>query len=385
MREETGDHGEFGKGEPGATLSRVAARPNGVAREPSGRLIWMRCNAMSKSTLRTLADTCGISASTASRALSGHPNVRADVRERVQAAARRMDYARNHLVGALMAHVRAARTQRFLGNLAFVHVPSAEQPRPRPMQQLMIDAAEARARELGFQLGRYQLELVPSGAATLGRILRARGVMGVVFLYSRPTNATHRFPWQHFATVEIDYGAPQLVQHTVSIDHHFTFTGALNRLRELGYRRAGLFIERHKDERLMHKWSAAFRSFQEMRGGIGAAPILTAEEMMPELFLSWRRERRLDLVIGHVDRAVGWMRNEGLRVPADVGFFNLNWNERSRPCAGLDLRPELQGTVAVESVVAQVHRNERGLPADPHSVMLSGRWVDGPTVARRGR
>jgi hypothetical protein len=60
----------------------------------------------------------------------------------------------------------------------------------------------------------------------------------------------------------------------------------------------------------------------------------------------------------------------------------LNWNERSRPCAGLDLRPELQGTAAINSVVAQIHRNERGLPADPHTVMLSGRWVDGPTIRR---
>lgn len=335
---------------------------------------------MPKTTLRTLAESCGLSTATVSRALSGHPNVRTEVRERVQAMAERHGYSRNDLVGTVMAHVRAARTQSFHGNLAIVHVPSADQPRPLPMQKNMIAAAGVRARELGFQLDVFQLDPTQSGAERLGRVLRARGVQGVVFLFSRPTEATRGFPWQHFASVEIDYGAPELVQHTVSIDHHLTLTVALAHLKALGYRRPGLFIERHKDDRLMFKWSAAFRSFQETQDGIASVPVLVADEMTPAAFLAWHRAHRPDLVIGHVDKAVAWLRSAGVSVPAKTAFFNLNWNERSRPCAGLDLRPELQGSVAVESLVARLHRNERGLPVDPHTVMLSGRWVDGPTV-----
>ena len=84
-----------------------------------------------------------------------------------------------------------------------------------------------------------------------------------------------------------------------------------------------------------------------------------------------------------MEAAVDWLRAAKVSVPKRTGFFNLNWNERRRPCAGLDLRPELQGIAAVESVVAQIHRNERGLPTDPHTVMVSGRWIDGPTLRRR--
>lgn len=337
---------------------------------------------MSKATLRTLAAKCGVSASTASRALSGHPNVRPEVRALVMAEARRLGYSRNHLVGSLMSHVRAARTQRFLGNLAIVHVPSPESPQPRPMQQTMMNAARVRANELGFHLDSFSLERTPKGAAALGRMLRARGVQGVIFLYSKLTDDAQTFPWEHFASAEIDYGSPHLVQHTVAIDHHLTLLNALTRLHGLGYRNIGLFIERYKDERLLNKWTAAFRSFQEAHRGIGFAPLLMAAKMDAPLFLEWHRKHQLDLVIGHVDLAVTWLRQTGIRVPQDTGFFNLNWQERSRPCAGLDLRPELQGTAAVDTVVAQIHRNERGLPADPHSVMLSGRWVDGPTLRR---
>lgn len=339
---------------------------------------------MPKVTLRALAESCGLSAATVSRALSGHPNVRADVRTRVQAAAQAQGYQRNHLVGAVMAQVRAARTQQFLGNLAFVHVPSPEQTKVRPMQLSMIQAAEERASELGFRLGVFELNSGRNAPAMLGRILHARGVQGVVFIYSRPTDAMNGFPWEHFASVEIDYGATELLQHTVSIDHHLTLTVALMRLRALGYHRCGLFIERHKDERLIFKWSAAFRSFQENQGGIGTVPVMLAETMTAENFLAWHRLHHPALVIGHVDKAVGWLRRAGMPVPAQTGFFNLNWNERTVPCAGLDLRPELQGVAAVESLVAQIHRNERGLPADPHAVMIGGRWVDGPTLRKPG-
>jgi LacI family transcriptional regulator len=337
-----------------------------------------------KATLRMLADKCGLSASTASRALSGHPNVRAEVRAQVQAEARRLGYSRNHLVGSLMAHVRAGRTDRFLGNLAVVHVASPEQPRPRPMQQIMIDAARQRARDLGFRLDVLSLDPAIVSAPALGRMLRARGVQGVVLLYSKLTDAARGFPWEHFASAEIDYGSLTIFVHTVAIDHHLTLNNALVRLSALGYRNIGLFIERYKDDRLLNKWTAAFRSFQEIHGGIGHAPLLVETTMTPDAFLAWHRKHKLDLVIGHVDQAVTWLRQTGVAVPKDTGFFNLNWNERSRPCAGLDLRPELQGTTAVDSVVAQIHRNERGLPVDPHTVMVSGRWVDGPTL-RRGR
>lgn len=335
---------------------------------------------MPKVSLSTLAEKCGLSASTVSRALSGHPNVRPHVRERIQAEARRLGYTRNQLVGSLMAHVRAARTERFLGNIALVHVASPEQPQPRPMQQIMIDAARLRATELGFQLDVLSFDRTSFSAVTLGRMLRARGIQGVVLLYSRLTDATQGFPWEHFAAAEIDYGAHTLFIHTVAIDHHLTLNNALTRLRTQGYGKIGLFIEHYKDARLLNKWTAAFRSFQEIDGGIGHIPLLVESSMTADAFLAWYRRHKPDLVIGHVDQAVVWLRQAGIAVPKRTGFFNLNWNERTRACAGLDLRPELQGTAAVESVVAQIHRNERGLPSDPHTVMVSGRWVDGPTL-----
>ena len=289
-------------------------------------------------------------------------------------------YRRNQLVSEVMSQVRVARTQHFVGNLAIVHVPSAEQPGLLPMQRLIISGAESRASELGFQLGVFSLEPGANALATLARVFHARGIIGVIFLQANSNDITAAFPSENFAIVQIDFDSPTLLQHTISLDHHLTLIGALTRLRSLGYRRLGLFIERYKDDRLINKWSAAFRSFQENQGGIGSLPILKVDTMDGAAFDHWRELHQPDVVVGHVDRALGWLKRAGLEVPADIGFFNLNWNERTHPCAGLDLRPEMHGCVAVETLAAHAQRSEQGLPDDPRTVMFNGRWVDGPTL-----
>ncbi|MDB6126335.1 MAG: hypothetical protein JWM35_231 [Verrucomicrobia bacterium] len=357
-------------------------------KELSGDVALAALEALQRPTAITLgfvARTAGVSSATASRALSGHPNVRDEIRTKVREIAETHGYRRNHIVSTIMGQVRSARTQHFVGNLALVHVPSEAQPMLRPMQQRMIQAATERGMELGFQAGVFSLGDRPGGAAALTRVLRARGVLGVVFLQPNSNHTTAGFSWEYFTSVQIDYDSPVLVQHTVSLDHHFTLVAALARLQALGYSRMGLFIERHKDERLVHKWSAAFRSYQENQGGIGAVPVLRSEAISSRDFLLWRRKHRPDLVIGHVDRAVGWLKREGISTPKDIGFFNLNWNERMRACAGLDLRPELHGVVAVEMLAAQIQRNERGMPANPQTVSILGRWIGGPTIRRAAR
>jgi len=279
-----------------------------------------------------------------------------------------------------MSHVRADRASSFSGNLAIVHIPSPEQPDILPMQQSIIDGAINRAVELGFHLDLFSLGKSGSKPDSLGRMLQARGIWGVIFLQPKSNHATNGFPWEHFASLHIDFNSAKMIHHTVCLDHHLTLTTALDRLKSMGYRRLGLFIARHKDERLVHKWSAAFRSFQENQGEIGNIPVLMREAINQNEVLAWYHAHQPDLIIGHVDQAITWLKDDGISIPEDLGFFNLNWNESKSPCAGLDLQPQLHGCVAVETLAAQINRNERGLPDNPRTVMIGGRWIDGTTL-----
>jgi LacI family transcriptional regulator len=209
-------------------------------------------------------------------------------------------------------------------------------------------------------------------------MLRARGVQGVIFIFTEPTGAFVDFPWDNFAALGLDHAQREPLLHTVCLDHYQTLMAALARLAAAGYARIGLFLERYKDDRIAHKWSAAFAAFQRVSGAIGAVPLLIRERIDEAGFRAWHHAHRPDLVVGHLDACVGWL----ARARPRTDFFNLNWSARTLPCAGLDLRMELQGAVAAETLIAQLQRGERGLPADPRTIMVPGKWVDGPTLRR---
>ena len=43
---------------------------------------------------------------------------------------------------------------------------------------------------------------------------------------------------------------------------------------------------------------------------------------------------------------------------------------------GIDYRGESIGAAAIEMVVGQIHRNERGSPEIPNTLLMDGIWVE---------
>ncbi|HKB89739.1 MAG TPA: LacI family DNA-binding transcriptional regulator [Opitutaceae bacterium] len=330
--------------------------------------------------LQSIAKKCGVSIATVSRAMAGRGYVRAELKKKIQREATRLGYKRNHLVGDIMAHVRNGRSQVFVGNLAIIHVPSPSEPKIGSQLKRIIDSTCIRAAELGFHADLFTLGSTPQDERALTRVLRARGVGGALFVYPGPSELPHSFPWEDFSSVALDYAHREIRLNTICHDHFSTLKLALARLTAAGYRRIGLFIERFKDERTDFRWSAAFQSFHYSAGGEQFVPLCSPDVMTEAVFLKWYRQHRPDVVIGHFDQAVGWLKRAGVRVPRDVGFFSLNWEARSIPCAGVDPQLELQGRLAAEALINQLRHGERGVPAHPQLMALRGRLVDGPTV-----
>ena len=137
-----------------------------------------------------------------------------------------------------------------------------------------------------------------------------------------------------------------------------------------------------KDARIKSKWSAAFQAFFRSYARDTGIPALIEPQVTRAAFLSWFQHYRPDVVIGHVQAMIDWLAEIKVRVPADAGFFNLNITERTGPCAGLDLQPRRLGAAAIESVVAMLHRHERGVPAHPQTITLEASWVEGPTLRK---
>lgn len=333
-------------------------------------------------TIRSLAADLKLSVATVSEALRDSKRVHPETRERVKAHAKKLGYQANPLLGATFSALRMARHHGFSGMLALVDVAAGPKPELMLFHREVVRGATARAKELGFGAEVFWVgKSAPAlSVKRLKQVLRARGIYGVIFLPFDRLQDFSEFDFQQISAVGMDHRLVKPSLHTVQPDHYLSMRRALERLAGRGYARMGLCIEARKDERVDHKWSSGFLSFFRLAGRELAVPPLIAETLSREAFRRWFRAHKPDVIIGHGQIMVEWLREMRVKVPDDVGFFRINVTERSQPCAGLDLQPHLLGAVAVETVVAMLHRREQGVPRFPNTISIDAVWSDGPSL-----
>ncbi len=336
----------------------------------------------SSATVRTLAASLGLSRTTVSEALRGSACVRPETAARVRAAADAAGYRPNPLVGAVMSEVRRSRNQMFRGVIAAVDLDeSARPPSAGRFHTALTEGARARAGELGFKLQTFLVGQHGVTVARLDTILQSRGIQGVFLLPAWETPDFTKLDWSRYAGIYSDYSIERPALHSVCSDHHRSLMSALERLRGMGYKRPGIVLNQHQDERLQHRWAGAFTSYQRNHGDDANVPPLILAEITAPAFNRWFTRYKPDVVLGHSVELMDWMTAAGAKVPKTHGFFCLNVTQQDRPCAGLDLHPLTLGARGVELLIAQLQRNERGIPDPASTTMIPGHWVDGPTLA----
>jgi LacI family transcriptional regulator len=246
----------------------------------------------------------------------------------------------------------------------------------------IAEGAMQRAQSLGFGTELFWIgdRLPALSVPRLSSVLFARGIGGAVLLSFNPAQDFSAFDFSRFSVVQIDHCLVRPQLHMILPDHYISMMHALEHLTQRGYQHIGLCLDQRKDVQLKSKWSAAFMAFVRSYAQNTGIPALILPGLTRDQFLTWFRENQPDLVIGHLQIMVDWLKSIGVRVPEDVGYFNLNYTERIGPCAGLDLQPRRLGAAAVETVVGMMHRQERGVPEHPQTITLEASWVEGMTV-----
>ena len=329
---------------------------------------------LSHPSLDSVARRAGVSKMTASRALRNAGRISAETRERVLAAARELEYRPNPLVQTLMSSVRRRKIEN-AANLAWVTTERS----PRPAHRLIEKGAKERAEELGFGLEEIQPNGLGGGSARLRRVFRARGVVGAI-IAPLATAGSIEFPWESIPVSAIGGSLISPRVHYVMAHYYHMMNQALTELTLRGYRRIGFLNTRAMDARADH---APFASFgHPIRAGDSSPELMMAfcDDWTSEQFRDWQRKNRSDVVLGVHSAAFDWLEAAGIHVPDDVSFATLSWSEARPNCAGIRHPWEAMGAGAVDLVVAQLHRNECGVPARRKAMLFEGDWVEGLTL-----
>jgi DNA-binding LacI/PurR family transcriptional regulator len=103
-------------------------------------------------------------------------------------------------------------------------------------------------------------------------------------------------------------------------------------------------------------------------------------EAVAEEFVAWVRRDRLDAVLSADPRQLDWLREAGVAVPDKVAYVCFTRATEMSGLAGVANNPEEIAAATVDMVVAQLHRNERGVPSEPRVLQIAPHWEPGETL-----
>ena len=336
------------------------------------------------SSLQTrIARRARVSQSTVSRALSNNPVLPRSTCRRIQAIARQMGYVPNPLVSSVFGAMRRRQSRTNLGTLAFLTAHATRNGwKSIATYRDFFVGAEERAAEQGFAIETHWAAEPGLTGTRLGGILAARGILGVIVSTRGSTEAFPELPWENFALVRIGLSQRRLPFHC-AVNHQFqTARLVAGQLAARGYVRIGLAMTTWQNEASDQGWLGGFLVWQQSQPASRRLPVNLLPALTAETFLDWFGHHRPDAVISVNPDVAIWLRTTNHRVPEDVGVALLDWHDNYGDIAGADQNSRLAGSAAVDILLGQLRRNERGIPAHPHTLLIESSWREGAPSGR---
>ncbi len=322
--------------------------------------------------MRSIAAAAGVCPMTVSLALRNDRSVSTATCVRIQKLARSLGYRPDPMLTHLMQHLRSSRTTKAGVNLAVLASLNA------PFVQRLVAGATARAARLGYALDRIDLQAFMNKPAALTRMLAARGVAGVLLgPSSDPSDYSALLDWSKFAAIAMTYSVFEPRVHRVVTHHYDNAVRTFALLEERGFRRVGLVMTRDMEFRSNHSYSGAFFRAGSSSSRIKIAPILYLDESTRRDIQLWfDRHKPQAVVVANAGQVANFLQPAlGTRRSAETAFACLDYEAESK-IPGIDQRFEIIGSHAIDALVAQIHRSERGLPENPTSSMVEGHWME---------
>lgn len=325
--------------------------------------------------MRTVAAALQVATSTVSKALRDDPTISAERRREIQRTAKVMGYQPNPLVATLMAQLHARRRRNDPNHIAWIDLwPSEEEAARLPLLKPLLRGAQRRAAELGYGIEVHRVIREGIPVHRLRQILIARSQWGLI-IPPVPEGAMH-YPLDLQGLTAVTVGTSLHHPPMNRVAPHLFQGGQLAcaRLWAKGFRRIGLVLGPLISERVEGQWLGAYLAAQRKWPRAGRLPPLLAGPGEPGRFRRWFRRWRPDAIVLAEDHVEAWAAEAARSARLRPATAWLLLEARRRNQQGVDYRGERIGAAAVEMVVGQIHRNERGSPELPNTLLMDGVW-----------
>lgn len=346
-------------------------------------------------TYRDIAKLAGVSVFSVSCALRNRPGISKERRAHIKAIAKKAGYRPNPLVTALMSQHRRPSAKRQMRAI-IVCLMSAQTEKllgERSSLRERFEGVRSACEEFGFLFEKLRWDDFGESSQRLFAGLRERCVPGVVF-QGGDVPEWCLSGWEHYALSSVGNRRINLSCHFASTDDYRNVWTAIGKLAGLGYQRIGFAMaQRHRVVRSDSRSLAAYLAWPSLSAHphVASLPPYWVDAWDRTGFLQWYKKNRPDVIIAIERTPFEYLKDAGIRIPEDVSFAHLDINTDWRDMAGIYQHNREVGQAAARQVIDQINHNLYGVPEHPHSIQISGTWVDGPSVysekpkAKRGK
>jgi DNA-binding LacI/PurR family transcriptional regulator len=344
----------------------------------------------SRVTMKDIAARAGVATSTVCRALSVNPQIPEATRRRIQKVAASMGYRPDPLLSAFASRRRGGTSRSDITTIAYLtHFRTCNEWRDNPFYRRCHQGAEARLESLGYKLEHFWLGQKGMSAARLSKILYTRGIQGLFLAPIPEVHTTIAMDWERFSAVTVGYSFVTPNLHRVTPHHFHGIQEALHRLFEAGYQRIGVCIFSETSRRVDDLWlsGSLLAQSRRLQSGNSRTPTFSVSNFLfnDSTFKNvsrWCRREKLDVVISDNQIVMSELQAAGIRVPGQVDFMTLNWEEDHPEVSGIDQRPAKIGAATMDMLISAIQRGERGVPEVPLTTMVEGCWRDGESLLK---
>lgn len=218
--------------------------------------------------------------------------------------------------------------------------------------------------------------------AAAERILRMRGIKGLVVFSSREPDAWDGFSWQEFSGVEVLAGSGRSSGLSrIRFDSFGNLLRAGEKVLEQRPRRAGIVLMRPESPSITddRDYAAALLVRENWHHqGIAAPPILALD---PDtgyagILGKWVKSQHLDVVILPNSGMCWDIMQAGIRIPQELSVISLRLS--GTPTAGFERNLKAFARKVIQFIDSDMRQNLKGIPDYPFSLVFPDAWVPAP-------
>lgn len=341
---------------------------------------------MARVTLKMIAKEAGMSVPTVSLALRGQGTLAPASVERIKKVAVELGYRPDPILASLASkRFRSGRGSEGLP-LALLEFPAYagnDQP-ARHYREDLVREAES----LGYaptvydkdEIARYQ---------DIRRLLFHRGTRGVI-ITGQPSPGFFEDPekWAPFAIVQCGRYQASLPITTIRPNIFQSVQLAFNKVVERGYQRIGFALCSHPQliEDDLARQGAAFSLLKNYVQPKNQIEPYCGRFDDGETFIKWVREVEPDAVIGFGFYLYYVLRDAGFQIPEEIAYVALHGNPPGSEDVDLAYLDQDRNEIACRAMLQinqMIRVNENGLQENAQQILISSKWVEGPSLAPR--